>query len=113
MVSSLDCCRFVVLIWNGVPGAARAMNQAEIPPPQAGEGERVSIQREDEQVARVLEVVVFHRMQVASARLHGEILLRPDSKYDRRALERRADIEAPQLLQPLVVISDHPAVLKR
>ncbi len=36
------------------------------------------VQREHEQIARVLEVVVFHRMQVASARLHREILLRPD-----------------------------------
>src|SRR5580704_8528986 len=68
-----------------------------------------SVQREDEQVARVFEIVVFHRMQVAPARLHSEILFRPDRIGDGRTLERRADIEAPQLLQLLVVISDHPA----
>ena len=41
------------------------------------------------------------------------ILLRPDRVGHRRALERRADVEAPQFLQRLVVIGDHPAVLQR
>ncbi len=72
-----------------------------------------SIQREHEQVARVLQPVVLHRMQVAAAGLHGEILLGPDRVGDGRALERSADVEAPELLQRLVVVSDHPAVLQR
>ena len=45
--------------------------------------------------------------------LHGEILLRSDRVGDRRALERRADVEAPQLLERLVVVGDDPAVLQR
>src|SRR5215510_10623767 len=52
-------------------------------------------------------------MQVPAAGLHREVLLRPDRIGHRRALERGADIEAPELLQRLVVIGDHPAVLQR
>src|SRR5215475_544285 len=72
-----------------------------------------SIQREYEHVAGIFQLVVFHRMQMAAAGLHGEILLRPDRIGDRRALERGADVEAPELLERLVVIGDHPAVLQR
>src|SRR5229473_1489861 len=72
-----------------------------------------SIQREHEQVARALQFVELDRMQVAAAGLHGEKLLRPDRIGHRRALERRADIEAPELLEGLVVIGDHPAILQR
>src|SRR5882672_12001096 len=71
-----------------------------------------SIQRENEEVARRLELVIFHRMNVATARLHGDILLRPDRVGDRRALEWRADVEAPKFLKLFVVIGDHPAVLQ-
>src|SRR6516225_6607596 len=49
---------------------------------------------------------------MAPAALHGDILLRPDGVSDGRALEWRADIEAPKLLELVVVIGDHPAVLK-
>src|ERR1700748_1557731 len=52
-------------------------------------------------------------MQVTSARLHREILLRPDPKDNRRTFQRGADIEAPQLLQLFVIIGDHPAILQR
>src|SRR5262245_15629314 len=77
-----------------------------------GFGERlVSIEREHEQVARGLELVELDRMQVAAARLHREILLGSDRVGHRRALERRADVEAPELLQRLVVVGNHPAVL--
>src|SRR5262245_5478767 len=72
-----------------------------------------SIQREYEQVARVLQLVELHGMQVAAAGLHRQILLRSDRISNGRALERRAEIEAPELLQCLVVIGDHPAVLQR
>jgi len=40
---------------------------------------RTSIQCEHEQIARVLQLVVLHRMQVTATRLHGEKLLRADS----------------------------------
>ena len=52
-------------------------------------------------------------MQVAPAGLHGEILLRPDGVGHRRALERRADVEAPELFERFVVVGDHPAILQR
>src|SRR5262245_38862538 len=63
----------------------------------------LSVQREHEQVARVLQVIELDRMQVAAAGLHGEVLLRSDRIGHRRTFERRADIEAPELLQGLVV----------
>src|SRR5215510_4145085 len=72
-----------------------------------------SVQREHEHVARVLELIEFDRMQMAAAGLHREILLGPDRIGHRRALERRADVEPPQLLELLVVIGDEPAVLQR
>src|SRR5216683_763741 len=52
--------------------------------PASGEREKSasSVQRKHEQVARVFQVVVFHRVQMASARLHREILLRPDRVDD-------------------------------
>src|SRR5262249_54851073 len=83
-----------------------------------GEGEETrlgapSIQREYEHVARVLEVIVFHWVQVASACLHREILFRADRVDDRCALQRRADVKTPQLLQLLIVVGDHPTVLQR
>src|SRR5216683_5816199 len=62
------------------------------------------IQREHEQVARVREIIVLDRMQVSAAALHREKLLGADRVGHRRALERRAEVEAPQLLQRLVVI---------
>src|SRR5438105_149551 len=52
-------------------------------------------------------------MQVAAAGLYGDVLLGPDGIGDGRALERRADVESPQLLELLVVIGDDPAVLQR
>src|SRR5260370_31561326 len=61
------------------------------------------IQRKHEQIARALQLVVFHGMYVAAAGLHREILLRADRISHRRALERRADIEAPELLERLVL----------
>src|SRR5436305_194122 len=73
----------------------------------------LSIQREHEQIARVLELVELLRMQVAAAGLHREILFRPDRIRHRRALERRADIETPKLFERLVVICNDPAVLQR
>src|SRR4030095_13644176 len=63
---------------------------------------RISIQRKDEEVARRLEVVEFLRMDVPPARLHGKILLRPYRVADRGTLERRTDVEAPQLFELLV-----------
>jgi hypothetical protein len=51
-------------------------------------------------------------MQVPAAGLHREILLGPDRVGHRRALERRAEIEAPQLLERLILIGDDPAVLR-
>src|SRR6516162_8866263 len=51
-------------------------------------------------------------MQMAAARLHGEILFRPDGISDGRAFERRADVEAPQFLERFVVVSDDPAILQ-
>src|SRR5262245_48093053 len=66
----------------------------------------VSIQGEDEQVARVLELVELHRMEVAAAGLHREILLRTDRVGHRRTLERGADVEAPELFQRLIVVGD-------
>src|SRR5262245_30862371 len=72
-----------------------------------------SVQREDEEIARVLQLVELHRMQVPSAGLHRQILLWPDGVGYRRAFERRADVEAPQLLERLVVVGDHPSVLQR
>jgi hypothetical protein len=71
------------------------------------------IQREHEQVARVREIIVLDRVQVPAARLHGEKLLGPDRVGHRRALERRAEIETPQLLERLVVVGDDLAVLCR
>src|SRR2546426_3849499 len=96
----------------GPGGSIRATSPS---PRKRGEGEEnaSSVQREDEQVARILEVIELHRVEVTSARLHGEILLRPDRVSDRRPLEGRTQIEAPQLLQLLVVIGDDPAVLQR
>src|SRR3954466_1282478 len=52
-------------------------------------------------------------MQVTAAGLHREILLGSDRVGHRRALERGADIEAPELLQRFVVIGDYPSVLQR
>src|SRR5262245_16447079 len=52
-------------------------------------------------------------MQVASAGLHGEVLLRPDRIGHRRAFERRADVEPPQFLERLVVVGDDPSILQR
>src|SRR5260370_13800144 len=54
-----------------------------------------SIQREHEQVARRFEIVVLDGVQVATAALHRDILLGADRIGDGRALERRAEIEAP------------------
>src|SRR2546428_13183385 len=51
-------------------------------------------------------------MQVAPTGLNGEILFRPYCVRDRGAFERRADVEAPQLLERLVVVGDNPAVLQ-
>src|SRR6267378_595890 len=76
-------------------------------------GPRVSIQREHEQIARRFEIVVLDRVQVATATLHCDILLGTDRIGNGRALERRAEIEAPQLLELFVVIGDDPAVLER
>ena len=42
---------------------------------------------------------------MAPAALDGDILLRPDGVSDGRALERRADIEAPKLLELVVVMA--------
>ena len=50
---------------------------------------------------------------MAAAGLHRQVLLRPDRIGHRRALERRAHVEAPQLLERLVVVGHHPAVLQR
>jgi hypothetical protein len=52
-----------------------------------------SVQREDEQIARVLEVVVFHGMLVTAARLHSEVLLRADRVDHRRTFQRRTDVD--------------------
>src|SRR5207253_10468158 len=71
------------------------------------------VQREDEQVARVLELVPVHRVEMPAAGLHREEFLRADRVDDRRALERRADVEAPELLERLVVVGHDPAVLQR
>src|SRR5258708_34991478 len=71
-----------------------------------------SVQREHVQVARVHQVVVLDRMQVSAAGLHREILLGSDRVGHRRALEWRAEIETPQLLERLVLIGDDPAVLR-
>src|SRR5215467_4717746 len=72
-----------------------------------------SVQREDEHVARALELIELDRMQMAAAGLHREILLGPDRVGHRRALERCAEIEPPQLFELLVVIGDEPAILQR
>src|SRR3954449_13402235 len=72
-----------------------------------------SVQREHEHVARALELIELDRMQMATAGLHREKLLRPDRVGHRRALERRAEIEPPQLLELLVVIGHEPAILQR
>jgi len=69
------------------------------------------IEREDEQVARVLELVEFHRVQMPPAGLHREVLLRVDRVGDRRAFQRCADVEAPELLERLVVVGDESAIL--
>src|SRR5712671_6447069 len=96
-------------------GSIRLRAPHPILSPQAGRGEESpsSVQREDEQVARILKVIELHRVEVTSARLHGEILLRPDRVSNRCPLEGRTQIEAPQLLQLLVVIGHDPAVLQR
>src|SRR5689334_21858037 len=52
-------------------------------------------------------------MQVTPARLQSEILLGSDRICYRRALERRADVEAPEFLKCFIVIRDYPAVLQR
>ena len=49
---------------------------------------QTSIQCKDKEIAQRLEVVEFLRMDVSPARLHGEILLRPDRVADRGTLER-------------------------
>src|SRR5207248_4482192 len=71
------------------------------------------VQREHEHVARILEAIELHRMQVPAARLHREVLFGPDRVGDGRAFERRADVEAPELLERVVVVGDHPSVLQR
>src|ERR1700726_2616342 len=50
-----------------------------------------SVQGKHEQVARCFQIVVLHRMQVAAAALHRQVLLGPDRIDDRRALEGSAD----------------------
>src|SRR5215475_7496284 len=52
-------------------------------------------------------------MHVAPAALHRYILLWSDRIGNGRALERRADIEAPELLELFIVVGDDPAVLER
>src|SRR4030095_11182277 len=69
-----------------------------------------SVQREHKQIARILEAVELHRMQVSAAGLHREVLLRPDRIGDRRSLQRGPDVEAPEFLERVVVIRDDPAV---
>src|SRR5262249_21383058 len=52
------------------------------------------------------------RMQVPSTGLHREILLWSDRISYRSPLQCGADVEAPQFLECLVVISHHPTILK-
>src|SRR5258708_17607352 len=105
MVSSLECCRFFTPRLGCHSGARASAREPGIQMlrsvlasgfrPAAGPGMTASVQREDEQIARVFEGVVFHGMQVASARLYREKLLRPDRVDDPGTLERRADLQAP------------------
>src|SRR5579864_9558441 len=74
--------------------------------------ERQSIQRKDEQVAGILQVVVFHRMQMPAAGLNGDVLLGSDRISHRGALERGAHVEPPQFLERLIVIGHHPTILE-
>src|SRR5438067_13561509 len=71
------------------------------------------VQREYKQIARVLQVIELRRVQMPSSGLHGDVLLSVDRVSDRRAFQWRADVEAPQLLERLVVVRDDPTVLKR
>ena len=56
------------------------------------------MQREDEKVAGILEVVEFRGIQVSAARLHCDVLLCSDHVGDWRALQRGAYVEPPQFL---------------
>ena len=47
-----------------------------------------------------------------AAGLHCDVLLCSDHVRDRRALQRGAYVEAPQFLERVVVIRNHPAVLQ-
>ena len=62
------------------------------------------VQCEHEQ-ATVFQVVELHRVQVASAGLHGSAL-RANLEGDRCALERRAEVDAPELFERVVVVGD-------
>src|SRR5262245_61828400 len=73
----------------------------------------ISIQREHEQVAGTLQVVVLHRVHVTAAALDGHVLLRPDRIRHGRTFERRADVEAPENFEGLIVVRDEPSVLQR
>src|SRR5207245_7285252 len=77
---------------SGDRGAPRAKAKGV----RGGEAPRIqSVQREDEQVAGILQLVVLHGMQVAAPGLHGEILLGSDRVRHRCAFQSRADVEAP------------------
>src|SRR6266446_3911446 len=76
-----------------------------------------SVQCEHEQRRTALEVLKFGRVlqqaqvpRVAAADMNGNVLLAADRVADRRGSHRRADVEAPQRLQLLVVEGGERAV---
>src|SRR5438552_217574 len=73
---------------------------------------RWSVQRKHKQIAGILQIVVFHGMQVPAAGLHREILLGSDRVRHGRAFQCRAQVEPPQFLERLVVIRHHPTILE-
>ncbi len=52
-------------------------------------------------------------MQVPAACLHCHVLLRTDHVRHGRAFQRGADVEAPEFLERIVVISHDPTILQR
>src|SRR5579871_983332 len=73
---------------------------------------RRSVQRKDEEIAGILKVVEFHRMEMSAACLDRDILLCSDRISHWRTFERRAYVEAPQFFESLVVVSHYPTVLQ-
>src|SRR5580698_5064324 len=73
---------------------------------------RKLIQREDKQIAGILQVVEFDRMQVPSAALNCNVLFGSDGVGHRRALQRGPDVETPEFFERFVVIRHQPTVLQ-